>query len=118
MNLQSGEQGSARPARTVHCDLGNLGPGNAAVETAIEVPRLDERAVTGSEHQTGVDPSSANPGPVGILLLLAELERGDAEVREGERSVGSFRFGLAAQELTANTLHLLPDVQLTRVEVD
>ena len=54
----------------------------------------------------------ASPGalPVGVLLLPAELERGDAQVGEGKRGLGRLGLGLAAQELAADTLDLLADV--------
>jgi hypothetical protein len=39
---------------------------------------------------------------VGVLLLPAELEHGDAQVWEGERSFGCPGLDLAAQELAAN----------------
>jgi hypothetical protein len=40
--------------------------------------------VTGGEYQAGLDPGPIGPGPVSVLLLLAEPECGDAEVRKGE----------------------------------
>jgi hypothetical protein len=52
------------------------------------------------------------------LLLPAELERGDAQVGQGERGLGSFGLGLAAQELAANPLDLLTDIQLGGIEID
>ena len=55
--------------------------------------------------------------PVGFLPLPAELERRDGQVREGERCLGCFGLGLAAEDLAANTLELLADVQFGGVEV-
>ena len=55
---------------------------------------------------------------VGVLLLPAELERGDAQVWEGERGFGCLGLGLAAQQLSADALKLLADVELGAVEVD
>ena len=83
---------------------------DAAVEAAAEVARLDRRAVAGGEHQAGVDPGVSGALPVGVLLLPAELERGDAQVGEGKRGLGRFGLGLAAQELAADALDLLTDV--------
>jgi len=51
-------------------------------EAAVEVPRFDRCSVMGREHQAGFDPGVAGAGAVGVLLL-ADLERGDAEAREG-----------------------------------
>lgn len=39
--------------------------------------------MTGGEYQAGLDPGPIGPGPVSVLLLLAEPEC-DAEVRKGE----------------------------------
>ena len=62
----------------------------------------------------------ASPGAltVGVLLLPAELERGDAQVGKGKRGLGCLGLGLAAEELAADALDLLADVQLSGVEVD
>ena len=72
----------------------------------------------GGEDQAGVDPGVPRLFPVGVLLLLAELERRDAQVGEGQRGLGRFGLGLAAEELAADTLDLLADVELGAVEVD
>ena len=74
--------------------------------------------MAGGEHQAGVDPGAAGALAVGVLLLPAELERGDAQVGQGKRSLGRFGLGLAAQELVADALNLLADVQLGSIEVD
>src|ERR1700734_1988038 len=53
---------------------------DAPVEAAGEVARLDWRAETGGEHQSGVDPAVAGLFPSGVLLLHAELEGGHTQV--------------------------------------
>ena len=55
---------------------------------------------------------------VGVLLLPAELERGDAQIRQGERSLGCFGLGRAADEPAAHALDLLTHVQPGVVEID
>jgi hypothetical protein len=101
----------------VHGDLGDFRSGDAAVEAAAEVARLDRCAVPGGEDQAGVDPGVSRAFPVGLLLLPAELQCRDAQVREGERGLGCFGLGLAAKKLAANTLELLADVQFGGIEV-
>jgi hypothetical protein len=51
------------------------------------------------EIQAGIDPGVSGVFPVGVLLLAAELECRNAQAGEGERGLGCFGFGLAAQEL-------------------
>ena len=62
--------------------------------------------------------ASAGALAVGVLLLPAELERGDAQVRQGKRRLGCLGLGLPAQELAADALKLLTDVELSMIEVD
>jgi hypothetical protein len=45
-------------------------------------------------------------------VLLAEFERGDAQVREGKWRFGCVCLGLPAQELGADPLELFADIQL------
>jgi hypothetical protein len=78
MNLQGGQERSARPARVVHGDPWHLRFGDTAVEAAGEVAWLDRCAVAGGEDQAGAGPPAVGPVVVGVLVLLAELERGDA----------------------------------------
>jgi hypothetical protein len=73
--------------------------------------------VTGGEHQAGVDPGIPCALAVGVLLLPAELERGDTQAWEEERCFGCLGLGLAAQELAADALKLLTDVEFGAVEV-
>jgi transposase, IS30 family len=63
--------------------------------------------VAGGEHQAGIDPGVSGTLPIGVLLLPAQLERGDAQVGKGKRGLGCFGFGLAAEELAADALDLL-----------
>jgi hypothetical protein len=72
----------------------------------------------GGKHQAGVDPGSVSLGTVGLLLLFAELQRSHAEVRQRQRRLGWFGLGLTADELAADPLDLLADVQLGGVKVD
>src|SRR5215471_19632716 len=112
VNLKGGQQRSACPAGAVHCDLGNPGLCDATVEAAVEVARLDRCAVAGGEHQAGFGPCIVSMIAVSVLLLSAELKRGDAQVRQGEGCPGCVGLGLAAQELAADALELLGHIQL------
>jgi hypothetical protein len=55
---------------------------------------------------------------VGVLVLLAELQRGEAQVGQGQWCLGCVGLGLAAQELAADALELLAHVYLSGVEAD
>jgi hypothetical protein len=118
VDLDGGKQRSARAASAVHRNPEDLRQPDPPVEAAVEVTRLDGRAMAGGEYQAGLDPGPTCPGTVSLLLLPAEPECGDAEVRKGEWRVGGFGLGLAAQELVVNALYLLADVQLARAEID
>ena len=83
----------------------------------LKVARLDRRAVPGGEDQAGVDPAISRTVTVSVLLLLADLERGDAQVRQRQRCLGCLSLDLAADELVPDALELLADVQLWLVTV-
>ena len=89
----------------------------ADIEAAAEVARLNRPAVASSEHQSAIDPGIPGPGPVtvSVLPLLAELQRGHAGIRQRQRSFRRVGLGAAADELAADTLELLPDVQCLAV---
>ena len=72
----------------------------------------------GGEHQAGVGPGAVGPVAVGVLVLFAEFEGGDAQVGQGQGGFGGVCFGLPAQELWADPLELFADVQFPGVEVD
>jgi hypothetical protein len=74
--------------------------------------------VAGGEHQAGINPGFPSTLTVSILLLLAELERGDAQVRQGERCLGCISLGPAADEPPVCALDLLAHVQPGVVEID
>jgi hypothetical protein len=78
VHVESRQQGTAGFAGSMQLDLGNVRLVDAAAEAAVEVTRLDRRAVAGSEDQAGLDPGIPRLFPVGVLLFLAELERRDA----------------------------------------
>ena len=86
MDIERRQHGPARLPGAVHGDPGHSRPHDAAIEAADEVTRFDRRPMTGSEHQAGIDPGIPSPLTVGVLLLPAELERGEAQVREGKRA--------------------------------
>jgi hypothetical protein len=48
-------------------DLGHSGLGNPAVEAAIEIARLDRRAMTTGEDQAGLNPRTARAFTIGCL---------------------------------------------------
>src|SRR5579862_8947121 len=79
MHVEGGQQRTACLAGAVDRDPRHLGLDDAAIEAAVEVSRLQCRAVTGGEHQAGVDPGTVSSLPVGLLLLLTEFECGYAE---------------------------------------
>ena len=85
VHVQGGQQRPARLAGAVDGDPADLRFADAAVEAAGEVARLDRRAAPGGENQAGLHPAGTGSVPVGVLLLPAELERGDAQVRKGKR---------------------------------
>jgi len=68
----------------MHGDPGNARLDDAAVEAPAEVARLNRRAMPGREDQAGLDPGIPGALAVGVLLHLTELERGDAQINEGE----------------------------------
>ncbi|HLI37260.1 MAG TPA: hypothetical protein VKV80_07940 [Streptosporangiaceae bacterium] len=70
------------------------------------------------EDQARVLPGIPGAGAVGVLLLLAELERSDAQVRQRQRSLGGFGLDRAPDETPVDTLKLLSDIQLGGIEVD
>ena len=74
--------------------------------------------MTSREHQAGFDPGLTGAGAVSVLLLLADLERGDAQARQGEGCFRRLGLDLAAAELAADPLELPTDVQLCGVQVD
>ena len=68
----------------MHGDPGNTCLDDAAIEAPAEVAWLDRCAVPGREDQASLDPRIPGALAVSVLLLLAELERGDAQVNKGE----------------------------------
>ena len=118
VHVERGQQRAACLAGPVHGDRGNLGGGDTPGEAAVEVPRLNRSAVTSREHQAGFDPGLTGAGAVSVLLLLADLERSDAQARQGEGRFRCLGLDLAAEELAADPLELLTDVQLCGVQVD
>jgi len=68
-HVEGGPQGLAGLPGAVHGNPGSLRPGDAAIEAAAEAPRLDRCAMTGGEHQAGIDPRSVSRSVVGSLLL-------------------------------------------------
>ncbi len=75
-------------------------------------------SVPGAEDQTGVDPAVSRVIAVGVLLLLADLQSGHAQVGQRQRSLRCLGLDLPADELVTDTLKLLPHVQLSSIEVD
>lgn len=58
------------------------------------------------------------PTPVGLLLGLAEPERSDAPFGQRQRGLRGLGLDLAAEELVADSLDLLTDVEFSGVGVD
>ena len=72
----------------------------------------------GGEDQAGIDPAVSYAVTVGILLLLADLECGHAQVGQWQRCFGGLGLYLAADELVTDALELFSDVQLCIIEID
>jgi hypothetical protein len=70
------------------------------------------------EDQAGISPAVSHAVAVSVLLLFANLERGNAQVGQRQRCLGCFGLDLAANELASDSLELLADVQLGVIEVD
>jgi len=102
----------------VHGDPGNPRSDDAAVETAVEVARLDRCAVPGGEDQAVVNPAISRTLAVRILLFHANLERRHAQLGQWQWCLGCLGLDLAAEKLAADPLELLTDVQLCGVQVD
>jgi hypothetical protein len=95
----SGQQRRTGLAGAVHGNPGNPRSHDAPVEAAVEVARLDRRAVPGGEDQASVDPDVSRMVTISVLLLLADLKRSDAQVRQRQRCLGCLGLDLAAGEL-------------------
>jgi len=91
---------------------------DAPVKAAVEVARLDRRAVPGGEDQAGVNPAISRTITISVLLLLADLKRSDAQIRQRQWCLGCLGLDLAADELVPDTLELFCHVQLGLVQVD
>jgi hypothetical protein len=117
MNVEGSQQRPAGLPGAVDGDPRHLGLGEAAVEAAAEVPRLEGCAMSGGEHQAGINPGTIGTVAVTLLLLGAELERGHAQLGQRQRRFGCLGLDLAAEQLAADPLDLLADVQLGRIEV-
>ncbi len=92
----------------MHGDPGNARLDDGTVKAATEVAGLNGRAMPGGEDQAGFDPGISGALAVSVLLLLPELERGDAQVDERKGRFRCLRLDLAAKELAVDTLDLLP----------
>ena len=118
MHVQGGQQRAAGLASAVHGDLGHFRFCDAALEAAIEVARLDRGTIVGGEHRASFDPAIPGTLQVGVLLLLAELQDGDAQIDGRQRCLGGLGLDLAAMQLVADSLDLLSDIEIGGVEVD
>ena len=117
VNVEGGQQRPAGLPGAVDGAPRHLGLGEAAVEAAAEVPRLKGRAMSGGEHQAGINPGTVGAVAVTLLLLGTDLERGHAQLGERQRCFGCLGLDLAAEQLAADPLDLLADVKLGSVEV-
>ena len=64
------------------------------------------------------DPAIPGTLQVGVLLLLAEFQDGDAQIDERQGCLGGLGLDLAAMQLVADSLDLLSDIEIGGVEVD
>ena len=99
-------------------DPGYPGGGDAPVEAAVEVARLDRCAVSGGEDQASVYPAVSRTVTISVLLLLADLKRSHAQIRQRQRCLGCLGLDLTADELAPDPLELFCHVQLGVIEVD
>jgi hypothetical protein len=118
MDVEGSQQRGAGLPSAVHGDPGNPGRDDTAVEAAVEVLRIDRGTVLGGKDQAGLNPGVSGPGPVRILLLLAYSQRCHAQDGQRKRSFGRFSLDLTEQELAADPLKLLANVQFSGVKVD
>ncbi len=102
----------------MHGNPGNARLDDAMVEATAEVAWLDGRAMASGEDQAGFDPGIPGALAVSVLLFLAELERGNAQVDEGKGRFRCLCLDLAAKELATDTLDLFAYVKLGGIEVD
>ena len=56
--------------------------------------------------------------PVGLLLSLAEPQRGNAQIEERQRGFRGLGLDLAAKQLVTDPLDLLADIEIGGAEVD
>src|SRR6478609_536136 len=104
VHVERGQQRGTGLAGAVHGDPGNPRSNDAPVKAAVEVARLDRRAVPGGEDQTGVYPAISRTITINVLLLLADLKRSDAQIRQRQWCLGCLGLDLAADELVPDTL--------------
>ena len=87
-------------------------------ELPVEVARLIGRTTDAGEYETWVLPGARGAALVGGLALSTQLERGQADIRQRKNGSGAWCFGLTVPDLMARLLELLPDMDLSGIEVD
>ena len=102
----------------MHPDAADTCPGAASVEAAVEVPRVDRESPAGSEDQAKIMPRIACLCSGIVLLLTADLQRGQADLRERQHRDGAFSFRVRVQQVMADARELPVDVQLGRSGAD
>ena len=118
MDVERRQQRGAGLAGAVDGDPRDARGDDAAVEAAVEVPRLDRGAVPGGEHQPGIDPAVSGTIIVGILLFPADVKSSHTQVRKRKGRLRGLCLDLAADELASHALELLADIQLGGIQVD
>jgi hypothetical protein len=89
-----------------------------APEGADQVAGLDRPSGTGGEHEIGWRPAGAHVGPVAGLTFGLELEGLAGEVQQRECAAPGVRLDRAEDELAADALDLLVDMDGSSLEVD
>ncbi len=118
VHVERGQQRGAGLAGTVDGDPGNPRSNDAPVEAAVEVARLDRRAVPGGEDQTGVDPAIFRTITIWIDLTTGNYHGVVAAARSGIEAAPhhSVAIQLSAQE--AKAWARIGDRRATEVALD
>jgi hypothetical protein len=118
VDVEGDEQRGACAPGGVHRDWANARLGAACLEVPVEVARLDRLPVAGADDEVRSLPGGSGGVAPLVLALAPFLERGGADLGQGQRGIGGLRLGLPAQQVPADALKLPGDPELTCVDVD
>ncbi len=81
-------------AGVVDADAADTCAGAPGMEAAVEIARLDRRSPAGREHEAEILPDRSGYFPGLVLFLVAEVERGQADIRQRQNGGRSLGLGL------------------------